>query len=88
MKKFYNPFDISKDGNDAIVDGIRYHIRESEQIKTEIINHLQYIKITGSVSALDILEYILDQLGYSLDNLTIADEHELLDEIKVKFVER
>lgn len=88
MFRFENPLDPSKDGINPIIDGIRYNIRNSEAIKEEIMGDpyhieqlIQYIKTINNIpmTALDILEKILHHLDYSLDDLTIADEHELLD---------
>lgn len=87
MLRFDNPFDINKDGQNPISDGIRFHIRESEQIKEEIKNQLQYLSFDMDYinSPLEILEFALDDCGYNLDELTISDEHELIDIIKQKF---
>ena len=63
----------------AMIDGIRFHIRESEQIKKEVKKYLSNIKITGEVKPLDVLESILDNLGYNSSQLIISDEHELLE---------
>lgn len=83
--KFDSPFDISKDGNNPFIDGIRYHIRNSDMIKQECLDKMDEIIVNGNISSLDILEYILDKLGYTFDDLTIEDEHELLSEIKRRF---
>ena len=87
MFRFENPLDPSKDGINPLIDGIRYNIRNSEAIKEEIMGDpyhieqfIQYIRTTNTpMTALDILEKIVCHLDYSLDDLTIADEHELLD---------
>ena len=87
MFRFENPLDPSRDGTNPFIDGIRYNIRNSEAIKEEIMGDpyhieqfVQYIRITNTpMTALDILEKIVYHLGYSLNDLTIADEHELLD---------
>ena len=42
MVRFDNPFDISKDGQNPFIDGIRIHIRASADNKERII---EYIKI-------------------------------------------
>jgi hypothetical protein len=35
MIRFDNPFDISKDGQNPFIDGIRFHIRASADNKEE-----------------------------------------------------
>lgn len=87
MFKFNNPFDVSKDGQNSIIDGIRYNIRNSENIKEQVKECLKYIEIDMDYinSPLEILELALDKCGYNLDELIISDEHELLDEIQRKF---
>ena len=37
MIRFDNPFDISKDGQNPLIDGIRIHIRASADNKERII---------------------------------------------------
>lgn len=84
MFRFENPLDPSKDGMNPFIDGIRYHLRDSEAIKEEVIRYLHEEPWNVPVamrSSLEILEAILKNLGYKLDDLTISDEHELLDEI-------
>ena len=83
MARFENPFDISKDGVNPLADGIRFHIRESDLIKQKVKESYKYVQVSGDVSPMKILEYILEKLGYDLGQLTIADEHELLDEIRL-----
>ena len=87
MLKFDNPFDVSKDGQNPIFDGIRFHIRESEQIKEKIKSQLQYLSFDMDYinSPLEILEFALNECGYNLDELTVSDEHELIDEIRRRF---
>ncbi len=84
MFKIYNPLDISADieNTNPILQGISYNIRNSTMIKIEALEymHTYFIQFTAG-SDLDVLEYILNILGYRLEELTIADEHELLDEI-------
>jgi hypothetical protein len=89
MAHFNNPFDISKDGENIFEDGIRYHIRNSEQISEEVLNYLQnnYLMIPDYLSALGILEEVLKILGYNLNDLTIADEHELLSAISQEYLD-
>lgn len=84
---FDNPLDPTADGRNPIVDGIRYHIRESLENKEKIIEFLDNIEITGYVRPLDILEYAMNHLHISDSELIIADEHELLDYISEKFGE-
>ena len=85
MFKFENPLDPSKDGQNPLIDGIRYHIRNSESIKETIIplipEYIAYAKEKEIDNAVDILDMILNHLGYNADELTIADEHELIDKI-------
>ena len=85
MFKFENPLDPSKDGMNPLVDGIRYNIRNSESIKEEILREFDYYVnmalYYNMEKPTDILDCILDAMGYSADNLIIADEHELLDKI-------
>lgn len=85
MFKFENPLDPSKDGINSLVDGIRYNIRNSESIKEEVLSNLNYyIAIAKQYEidkSTDILDMILFNLGYTTDDLIIADEHYLLDEI-------
>lgn len=89
MLRFENPFDISKDGQNPIIDGIRYNIRNSAIIKEEVENMFETININKqNLTALEILEDILTHLGYSLNELIISDEHELLNEIEYRFIER
>ena len=89
MFKFENPLDPSKDGQNPLIDGIRYNIRNSESIKEEILSNLDYYiskyiawEGMGPDSSEDMLDYILNQLGYNADDLIITDEHELLDVIR------
>lgn len=85
---FYNPFDISKDGKNSLVDGIRFHIRESEQIKEQIKEYYvnnEYKYCSAEYTAQEVLdEIMLNNLNIDLNDLTIADEHELLDWINCK----
>lgn len=90
MFRFDNPLDPSKDGMNPFIDGIRYHIRDSESIKEEVQKNTElvreameyFVRYYGIVSPLEVLEYVLDELGYKLDDLIIADEHELIDWIR------
>lgn len=83
---FYNPLDPSKDGQDAFIDGIRYHIRNSDEIKEKVKRELKYLNIDEDERPLTVLEDVLMLMGYSLDDLIIADQQELLDAIyKIKF---
>ena len=84
MMKFYNPLDPSKDGQNPFIDGIRFHIRNSEMVKEKVYRLLKSgVKITGNFTALQILEDAIEHIGHKLDDLTIADEHELLDYIRL-----
>lgn len=86
MFRFENPLDPSKDGMNPFIDGIRYNIRNSEMIKEEILSNLNLIiyqaREYGIENSLEILESAVNSAGYDLDELTIADEHELLDKIQ------
>lgn len=93
MFRFDNPLDPSKDGMNPFIDGIRYHIRDSESIKEEVQKNTELVKEAieyfkwhcyagETLFPLDVLEYVLDELGYKLDDLIIADEHELIDWIR------
>jgi hypothetical protein len=84
MFRFENPFDPSKDGQNAIIDGIRYHIRNSNEVKEQVLVVLKGLKVHGAATPMQILEHALYELDYSLDDLTISDEHELLYIIKCK----
>lgn len=80
---FYNPFDISKDGRNDFIDGIRYHIRESENTKEKIKkylkkNNFEYFYLE-EYKPLEILKDVMKILEIKDSNLTVADEHELLD---------
>lgn len=76
-----NPFDISKDGNNLFIDGLRFHIRNSEILKQEILNYLKYIdfNIYSLKSDIEIYDIILNKLNIKDDELIIANEHEILD---------
>lgn len=83
---FYNPLDPSKDGMNPIIDGLRYHIRNSESIKEQILEELENFNIDPDDKPIDVLEYILHYFGYDLEDLIIADQQRLLDAIyKVQF---
>ena len=86
MFRFENPLDPGKDGRNPFIDGVRYHIRNSEEIKEKILNNLDYIIYKAKQFNIDnnikILDMILGDYGYNDDDLTISDEHEILDEIQ------
>jgi ABC-type multidrug transport system ATPase subunit len=84
MVYFYNPLDVNKDGGNVINDGISYNIRNSESIKEQIILALDRYDFDNDMSPMQILEYLLNIYGYKLNELIIADEHELLDEISMR----
>ena len=83
MFRFENPLDPSKDGGNMFVDGVRFHIRNSTAIVEELEPHILYYTATAQYgdSSFDILERMLYNHRYSIDELTIADEHYLLDKI-------
>lgn len=84
MFRFENPLDPSKDGGNPFIDGVRFHIRNSVSIKEELKPHIGYYIYSANEndSALDILERMLIAHNYRIDELTVADEHELLDTIE------
>lgn len=86
MIKFNNPFDVSKDGQNPFLDGINFHIRESDLCKNKIKdfiekNNFEYFYLYG-MSALSILNDAMKILNIKDSDLTIVDEHELLDWIE------
>lgn len=86
MVKFDNPFDISKDRQNPFIDGVRFHIRESDLCKDRIKefiqkNDFEYFCLY-KMSALEILTDAMKILNIRDDDLIISDEHELLDWIK------
>lgn len=86
MEFFNNPFDIEKDGSNDFIDGIRYHIRESENNKEKIKEYINnnfysYYNLYYTPNRNQILDAILNDLNISYNDLTIVDEHELLDYI-------
>ena len=86
MIRFDNPFDISKDGQNPFIDGIRIHIRASADNKEKIIEYIEkYVSITGDPSPLDILKYVMENLQISDTELTVSDEHDILDWIRLQF---
>ena len=79
----FNPLDVSKDVYDnAIVNGLKYNIRNSEMQKERIQMFIQnniFAFETYGMSKQEILQLALEKLNIKLDELTVADEHELLD---------
>jgi len=84
MFRFENPLDPSKDGDNPFLDGVRFHIRNSVSIKEELMPHIGYYIYCANEndSALDILERMLVAYNYRIDELTVADEHDLLEAIQ------
>lgn len=81
---FENPFDISKDGKNDFMDGIRYHLRDSDMCKEKIKKYLEknifyHYNLFHMPSSLEILTEAMKMLNIKENDLTIADEHELLD---------
>lgn len=81
---FENPFDISKDGKNDFMDGIRYHLRDSDMCKEKIKKYLEknifyHYNLFRMPSSLEILTEAMKMLNIKENDLTIADEHELLD---------
>ena len=81
---FFNPWDISKDGGNDFIDGIKYHLRESDLCKDKIKNYLKeniyyHYNLYHMPTPLEILNEVMKKLNIKEDDLTIADEHELLD---------
>ena len=86
MIRFDNPFDISKDGQNTLTDGIRIHIRASADNKERIIEYIEkYVSITGDPSPFDILKCVMENLHISDAELTVNDEHDILDWIRLQF---
>lgn len=86
MIRFDNPFDISKDGQNPLIDGIRIHIRASADNKERIIKYIEkYVSITGDPSPFDILKCVMENLQISDAELTVNDEHDILDWIRLQF---
>lgn len=84
MEFFENPFDISKDGKNDFIDGIRYHLRDSDMCKEKIKKYLEknifyHYNLFYMPSSLEILTEAMKILNIKENDLTIADEHELLD---------
>jgi len=87
MIRINNPFDISKDGGNAFIDGINFHIRNSDEIKRKIINNLDYYVYVTTINMeektpLKILDKILNYLSIDYEELTIVDEHDILDKLR------
>ena len=86
MIRFDNPFDVSKDGQNPLIDSIRIHIRASADNKERIIEYIEkYVSITGDPSPLDILKCVMENLQISDAELTVSDEHDILDWIRLQF---
>lgn len=86
MIRFDNPFDISKDGRNPFIDGIKFHIRASADNKERIIEYIdKYISVIGNQNPLDILKYAMENLQISDAELTVSDEHDILDWIMLQF---
>ena len=86
MIRFDNPFDVSKDGQNSFIDGIRFHIRASADNKERIIEYIdKYVLVTGNPNPLDILRYAMENLQISDAELTVGDEHDILDWIRLRF---
>ena len=80
---FFNPWDISKDGRNDFIDGISYHLRESDLCKEKIKDYIrensfEYFCLYN-MSVWEILEDTMKILNIKENDLTVADEHELLD---------
>ena len=81
---FFNPFEIETNKENSFIDGIKYHLRESDLCKDKIKNYLQenifcYYNLFYMRTPLEILEETMKVLNIKDSSLTIADEHELLD---------
>ena len=86
MFKFDNPMDPTKDGNNLFIDGIRFHIRNSTILKDDIQNYIKNNYIANPFNSnLKFLEKVMQELNIDSDELTIADEHELLDWIYANY---
>lgn len=86
MFKFDNPMDPTKDGNNLFIDGIRFHIRNSAILKNDIQNYIKNNYIANPFNShLKFLEKVMQELNIDSDELTITDEHELLDWIYANY---
>lgn len=84
---FYNPFDISKDGKEPFIDGLRFHIRKSAELVETIKNFmLKYYTADEGQSARQIYLEVINYMNIDEDDLTIIDEKELVEWIGRKFV--
>lgn len=81
---FFNPWNIEKDGGNDFIDGIKFHLRESDLCKDKIKNYLKdnifnYYNLYHMSTPLETLNDVMKILNIKDSDLTIADEHELLD---------
>ena len=83
MFRFENPLDPSKDGQNPFIDGLRFHIRNSEMLKEQIIHWIRKNEdVIYNMTTLEILKLAMNYLHISDNELTIADEHAILDWIQ------
>ena len=79
MIRFENPMDPTKDGKNTLIDGIRFHIRNSAILVEEIKNFIDENYIyEGEDTAEDVLYGACKILNIPTNELTINDERELL----------
>ena len=83
MFRFENPLDPSKDGQNPFIDGLRFHIRNSEMLKEQIIHWIRKNEdVIYNMTNLEILKLAMNYLHISDNELTIADKHAILDWIQ------
>ena len=83
MFRFENPLDPSKDGQNPFIDGLRFHIRNSEMLNEQIIHWIRKNEdVIYNMTNLEILKLAMNYLHISDNELTIADEHAILDWIQ------
>lgn len=86
MIRFDNPFDVSKDGQNPFIDGIKFHIRASTDNKERIIEYIdKYVSVIDNPNPLDILKCAMENLQISDAELTVSDEYDILDWIILQF---
>ena len=83
-----NPLDINKDNLDnPFINGLKYNIRNSEMQKERIYNYIKEGNINVHIGdkITDIIDLAMIRLGIEADELTIEDEHELIDNIWILY---
>lgn len=83
MLRFENPLDPSKDGQNPFIDGLKFHIRNSEMLKEQIIHWIRKNEdVIYNMTNLEILKLAMNYLHILDNELTITDEHAILDWIQ------